>query len=265
MTNYETIKLEIEERGVAKLTLNRPEKHNALSAKMIQELTDIAGDIANNKDIRVVVLTGEGDSFCAGGDINWMEEQLKAARDQRIVESRKLALMLKALNELPKPLIGIINGSAFGGGVGLMCICDFAVAVESAKFGLTETKLGLIPATIGPYVIAKIGEGKARQIFMSSRIFGAEEAFVLGICSKVVSREEVREQEIENEVQSYLKVSTSAVAKAKKFMRSLGQEINDKQIENSIIQLADIWDSDDAQLGISAFLEKRNPPWLIES
>ena len=265
MTQFETIKLEIDNRGVAKLILNRPEKHNALSAQMIQELTNIADEIAHRKEIRVVVLAGEGESFCAGGDINWMKEQLNATRDQRIAESKKLALLLKALNELPKPLIGIIQGSAYGGGVGLMCVCDFTVAVEYAKFGLTETKLGLIPATIGPYVVAKVGEGKARQVFMSSRIFGAKEAFELGICSKVVSGEEELDQEIENEVQSYLKVSASAVANAKTFLRSLGKEINDIQIENSIIQLADIWDSDDAQLGISAFLEERNPPWLIES
>ncbi len=262
MTEFETIKFEIDDRDVAKLILNRPEKHNALSAQMIQELTDIAHVIAKNKEIRVVVLSGEGHTFCAGGDINWMKQQLNATREQRISESKKLALMLKVLNELPKPLIGSINGSAYGGGVGIMCVCDFAVAVESAKFGLTETKLGLIPATIGPYVIAKIGEGKARQIFMSSRIFRSKEAFELGICSKVVSGEEVLEQEIENEVQSYLKVSTSAVAKAKTFVRSLGQEINNEQIENSIIQLADVWDSDDAREGISAFLERRNPPWL---
>ena len=261
MTNYETIKLEIEERGVAKLILNRPEKHNALSAKMIQELTDIADDIANNEVIRVVVLTGEGVTFCAGGDINWMKDQLEATRDQRIVESRRLASMLKALNELPKPLIGMINGSAFGGGVGLMCVCDFAVALESAKFGLTETKLGLIPATIGPYVIARIGEGKARQIFLSSRTFGTDEAFELGICSKVVSINEIQ-QAVEDEVQSYLKVSSSAVKMAKTFVRSLGQKIDAEVIENTVKQLADAWETDDAREGISAFLEKKDPTWL---
>ena len=261
MTKLETIKLEIDNRGVAKLILNRPEKHNALSAKMIQELTDIADDIANNKEIRVVVLAGEGSTFCAGGDINWMKEQLNATRDQRISESKKLALMLKALNELPKPMIGMINGSAFGGGVGIMCVCDFAVTVESAKFGLTETKLGLIPATIGPYVIAKIGEGKTRRIFLSSRIFNADEAFELGICSKIVSNDEIK-QVVEEEVQSYLKVSSNAVTQAKSLARSLGKKIDAEVIENTIIQLADIWDTDDAREGITAFLERRSPPWV---
>ena len=264
MTNFETIRLETDERGVANLILSRPEKHNALSAKMIEELTEVASVISENKEIRVVVLTGNGSTFCAGGDINWMKQQLNATREQRIEESRKLALMFRSLNELPKPLIGIVQGSAFGGGVGLMCVCDSVVAVDTAKFGLTETRLGIIPATIGPYLIGKIGEGKARQIFMSSRIFDAGETFELGICSKVIQSSEVQ-QELENEVQPYLKVSLSAVTRAKLLVRSLGKKIDAEVIENTIIQLADVWETEDARVGISAFLEKQNPPWEMKN
>ena len=261
MTNYETIKLVIDDRGVAKLALARPEKHNALSAQLIQDLTKVAKEITKNGDIRVVVLTGEGPTFCAGGDLNWMKDQFEASREERIEEARKLAMMLKALNELPKPLIAKIQGSAYGGGIGLMCICDSVVVEKNAKFGLTETRLGVIPATIGPYVIAKIGEGKARQIFMSSRIFDSDEALNLGICTKVVS-ESALQQAIEDEVQSYLKVSPNAVAKAKLLARSLGLKIDTNVIENTINQLADVWESEDAQAGITAFFEKRNPPWF---
>ena len=261
MTKYKTIMLEIDDRGVATLTLARPEKHNALSAQTIHELTEVSEEIANNGNIRVVVLTGEGQTFCAGGDLNWMKMQFEASRSERIEEARKLALMLKELNELPKPLIAKVQGSAYGGGVGLMCICDTVVVVDTAKFGLTETRLGVIPATIGPYVIAKIGEGKARQIFMSSRIFDADKALNLGICSKVVS-ENALQQAIEDEVQSYLKVSPNAVAKAKSLARSLGQKIDIDVIENTINQLADVWESEDAHAGITAFFEKRNPPWV---
>ena len=262
MKQFETIKLEIDDRGVATLTLARPEKHNALSAQLIQELTLVAEEIANNGQIRVVLLAGEGSTFCAGGDLNWMKDQFKASREERIEEARKLAFMLKALNELPKPLIGKVEGSAYGGGVGLMCVCDSVVVEKNAKFGLTETRLGVIPATIGPYVIAKIGEGKARQIFMSSRIFDSDEALNLGVCTKVVS-ESALQQAIDDEVQSYLKVSPNAVAKAKSLARSLGLKIDTELIENTINQLADVWESEEARAGITAFFEKKNPPWVL--
>ena len=261
MTKFETIKLEIDDRGVATLTLARPEKHNALSALLIQELTEVSEVIANNGKIRVVVLAGEGSTFCAGGDLNWMKMQFNASRSKRIEEARKLALMLKALNELPKPLIAKVQGSAYGGGVGLLCICDTVVVVDTAKFGLTETRLGVIPATIAPYVIAKIGEGKARRVFMSSRIFKADEAFELGICSNFVAESDVQHA-VEDEIQSYLKVSPNAVAKAKSLTRALGQNIDAKVIENTINQLADVWESEDAQAGISAYFEKKKPPWV---
>ena len=264
MTNFETIRLETDDRGVANLILSRAEKHNALSAQMIEELTDVANSIAENEEIRVIVLTGEGETFCSGGDINWMKQQLNATREQRITESRKLAMMLKSLNELPKPLIGKVQGSAYGGGVGLMCVCDSVVAVDSARFGLTETRLGIIPATIGPYLIGKIGEGKSRRIFMSSRIFDASEALELGICSKVVSNGEIQ-QVVDREVQPYLNVSSTAVKSAKVLVRSLGDKIDKEVIENTIIQLADAWETEDASVGISAFLEKQNPPWDMKN
>ena len=264
MTDFETIKFETDDRGVGTVILNRPERHNALSAQMIEELTDVANRIVESEEIRVVVLAGKGETFCAGGDINWMKAQLNATREQRIAESRKLAMMLKSLNELPKPLIGLIHGSAYGGGVGLMCVCDSVVAVDSARFGLTETRLGIIPATIGPYILAKIGEGKVRRVFYSSRIFRADEARELGICSKVVPRVEIQ-QVVENEVKSYLNVSSNAVKSAKVLVRSLGDKIDKEVIENTIIQLADAWETEDARAGISAFLEKQNPPWEMKN
>ncbi len=148
MPNFTTISLTTDSRGIASLTLNRGEKHNAMSAKMIAELTEAAALINQDQAIRVVVLTGAGKSFCAGGDLNWMREQFDADRATRIAEAKKLAMMLFALNTLEKPLIGKVNGNAFGGGVGMMAVCDMVIAADHAKFGLTETKLGLIPATI---------------------------------------------------------------------------------------------------------------------
>ena len=164
--SYQTIRLSTDTRGVATLTLNRPEKHNSMSARMISELTDAAATLAADRRLRAVVLTGEGESFCAGGALAWMKEQFNADRATRIAEARHLANMLGALNTLPQPVIGKINGQAYGGGMGMMSVCDVAIGADHAKFGFTETRLGLIPATISPYVIARMGEAYARRVFM---------------------------------------------------------------------------------------------------
>ena len=185
--SYDTLEVRIDDRGVAYVTLNLPDQRNALSAAMIAELTHAARALGGSKAVRAVVLSGAGKVFCAGGDLNWMTAQIKADRSTRMAEARKLALMLKALNEMPKPLIGRIHGAAIGGGIGLACVCDSAIADEATRFGLTETRLGLIPATIGPYVIARMGEGKARRVFMSARLFDAAEAHELGIIARRVS------------------------------------------------------------------------------
>jgi methylglutaconyl-CoA hydratase len=134
---------------------------------MIAELTELAGTL---DQVRAVLLSGAGPTFCAGGDLAWMHAQILADRPQRLREARKLAEMLQALNTLPVPLIGRLHGGAFGGGVGLACVCDVVLASPETKFGMTETRLGIIPATIGPYVIARMGEGRARRVFMSGRI-----------------------------------------------------------------------------------------------
>ncbi|NNK65456.1 MAG: enoyl-CoA hydratase, partial [Rhodobacteraceae bacterium] len=151
----ETIRVEVDARGVAVLAMARAEKHNALSAQMLDELTQAAHRLGADDTVRVVVLTGEGKSFCAGGDLGWMRDQIAADAETRRKGARALAGMLEALNSLPKPVIGRVQGNAFGGGVGLACVCDVTIGVETARFGLTETRLGLIPATIGPHVIAR--------------------------------------------------------------------------------------------------------------
>lgn len=259
--SFETIALTTDERGVATLSLNRPEKHNSLSAQMIDELTAAASQITADKTIRVVVLTGTGESFCAGGDLGWMREQFHADRETRMAEARKLAMMLKALNELPKPLIGRVQGQAFGGGVGMMSVCDTVVAVDTAKFGLTEVRLGLIPATISPYVLARMGEGKARRVFMSARIFGSEEAKELDLVSKVVPAAELDEA-IEREIKPYLGAAPAAIAASKALARSLGPVISDDVINDTIRRLADTWETPEAEEGISAFFDKRKPNWV---
>ncbi len=259
---FKTISVETDARGVATLTLNRPEKHNAMSGEMLLELKQAAQDLAEDDTVRVVVLTGAGKSFCAGGDLGWMQAQMEADAETRAKEARVLAEVLMLLNKLPKPLIGAIQGNAFGGGVGMASVCDVAIGVETLKMGLTETKLGLIPATIGPYVIARMGEARARRVFMSARLFDAAEAVDLGLLARIVPAEKLAEA-VEAEVAPYMACAPGAVAAAKKLTRDLGPRLDDATIDHTIQALVDRWEGGEASEGIAAFFEKRKPRWQI--
>ncbi|WP_333816286.1 crotonase/enoyl-CoA hydratase family protein [Tabrizicola sp.] len=257
---WHTLSLRTDPRGVAYLTLNAPDRRNVLSPQMISELTEAAHALGSNPSIRVVVLAGAGPVFCAGGDLDWMAAQIDADRPQRLREARKLAEMLRALNELPKPLVGRLHGGAFGGGIGLACVCDVAVAAPGTRFCFSETRLGIIPATIGPYVLARMGEGRARRVFMSARVFEAGEAETLGLVARVVPDAGL-DAAIEAEVAPYLSCAPLAVAQAKALARALGPRIDDAVIDDSIRRLADAWEGPEAIQGIRAFLDKRPPPW----
>jgi len=191
-----------------------------------------------------------------------MREQVAATRAERVTEATRLANMLRALNELPKPVIAKVHGNAFGGGLGIISICDVAIGVETARFGFTETRLGIIPGTISPYVLARMGEGKARRVFMSSRLFDAREARDLDLLSRVVPAEEL-DATIEREIKSYLSVAPSAVARSKQLARSLGPKIDDNVIAGTIERLADTWETDEAKEGLAAFFDKSSPSWVI--
>lgn len=256
----ETLLVETDARGVTTITLNRPEKHNALSARMIEELTLTAHRLGRDPAVRAVVLTGSGASFCAGGDLGWMKDQMAADGPTRAREATKLAQMLQALNTLPKPLIGRVQGQAMGGGIGMISVCDVAVGVMGARFGLTETRLGLIPATIGPYVIARMGEAMARRVFMSARLFSAEEAVRLGLLAEVVEAEAL-DAAVEREVLPYLSCAPGAVAEAKRLARRLGPPIDDAVIAETIEALVQRWESPEAREGIDAFFARRPAPW----
>lgn len=257
---FATLLLTTDARGVATLTLNRPDKHNVLDATMISELRQVAGQLGVDEAVRVVVLAGAGASFCAGGDLGWMRQQMAADRSQRMEQARELAGMLQALNTLPKPLIGRVHGAAFGGGVGLMSVCDVVVAADTARFGLTETRLGLIPATIGPYVVVRMGEAMARRVFMSGRRFGVDEALTLGLVARAVPEGELADA-VEAEVAPYLATAPGAVARAKALTRRLGPRIDEAVIEATVTALADCWESPEAAEGVAAFFEKRRPVW----
>lgn len=258
---FETLTVDVDARGVATLTLNRAEKHNALSAQMLADLTQVAHDLGVDDGVRVVVLTGAGRSFCAGGDLSWMQEQMAADADTRGREAAKLAHMLQAMNTMPKPLIGALQGNAFGGGVGMASVCDVAIGVDTLKMGFTETRLGIIPATIGPYIIARMGEGRARRVFMSARLFGAAEAVDLGLLARAVPADDLAAA-IEAEVVPYLSCAPGAVASAKALARALGPHIGEDTIAMTIDALKSRWETDEAAEGIDAFFDKRRAAWM---
>lgn len=258
-----TIRIETDARGVAALTLARAEKHNALSPEMLDEISDAIRRLGRDPAVRVVVLAAEGRSFCAGGDLDWMRRQAAADGASRMREATRLATMLQALNTCPKPVIGRVQGNAFGGGVGLISVCDVAVAAEGVKLGLTETRLGLIPATIGPYVVARMGEAKSRRVFMSARLFGAAEAVRLGLLARAVPEGEL-DTAVEAEVAPYLDAAPGAVAEAKALLRRLGPKIDDAVIAETVEALARRWESPESAEGIAAFFEKRPARWMAE-
>ncbi len=257
---FRTITLDTDRRGVARVTLDRPERHNALDATMISELTEVAGRLGSDPAVRVVVLAARGPTFCAGGDLGWMREQMDADGAARGAEARRIAEMLRALDTLPKPLVAEVQGPAYGGGVGLLSVCDVAVGVEGASFAMTETRLGLIPATIGPYVLARIGAAAARRLMLPSRRFDAREALSLGLLVRVVPSEALGEA-VEEEVGLFLARAPGAVAAAKDMIRRVAGGVGPETIDESIAALVSRWESDEARDGIAAFFERRDPPW----
>ncbi|WP_417727563.1 crotonase/enoyl-CoA hydratase family protein [Roseovarius sp.] len=257
---FETISLDRDARGVVTLALDRAEKHNAMSAQMIAELHRAATDLGADETCRAVVLTARGKTFCAGGDLGWMRDQFEADPETRAFEAAKLAHMLQALNTLPKPLIGRVQGNAFGGGVGLMSVCDVAIGADHVLMALTETRLGLIPATIGPYVVARMGEARARRVFMSGRRFDAAEAVDLGLLTRAVP-EGALDAAIEAEIAPYLDCAPGAVGQAKALVHALGPRIDQSTIAMTIDALSTCWAGAEAREGIGAFFDRRKPRW----
>ena len=258
---YRTIILEQDRNGVATLTLNRPEKHHAFNAEMIAELHQAADQLAADDHVHVIVIQSEGPSFCAGGDLSWMKAQFEADRAGKMAEASRLAQMLKAFHDLNKPVICRVQGQAFGGGLGLMAVSDIVIASDEAKFALTETKLGLIPATIGPFVIAKIGGAAARSVFITGSVMSAERARDLGLVSLTVAQDQLNDA-VAREVTTALKAAPGAMARAKQMLREITSPELEDEIAAAIHHLADCWESDETVAGITAFLNKDTPAWV---
>ena len=255
-----TIRRDTDARGVARLTLARASKHNALDTALIAELAEAARALAADPAVRLVVLAAEGPTFCAGGDLGWMRDQMEADGAARAAQARAIAGMLGALDALPMPLLAAVQGPAYGGGVGLLATCDLAVGVEGAAFALSETRLGLIPATIGPYVLARIGAPAARRLMLPGRRFDAAEAQALGLLSRTVAPADL-DAAIEEEIDALLACAPGALRDTKRLIRILSGGIPPEAVEASIQALVARWETGEAQAGVRAFLARRVPPW----
>jgi methylglutaconyl-CoA hydratase len=248
--------------GSAWITLNRPEVHNAFDDRLIVELTAALSNLGADDAVRAVVLTGSGRSFSAGADLNWMRRSSTYGEAENMADARALALLIKTLHELPKPTVARVNGAALGGGAGLVACCDIAVASADAKFGTTEVRLGLIPAVIGPYVVAAIGIRQARRLMLTGERIAAAEAARIGLVHDVVPPERL-DAAVAALLEDLLKGGPGALAAVKRLLRDLtGRPIDVELVDDTARRIAALRTTAEAQEGVAAFLAKRQPVWL---
>lgn len=258
-SDYETILVELSDK-VAKVILNRPDVHNAFNNTLINDLYDAFDKLSHEENIRVIVLTGNGKSFCAGADLNWMKSVINYSYEQNYEESLKLAKLMYLIFTHPKPVIARINGSAIGGGVGLMSVCDILIANEDAKFGLSEVKLGLVPAAISPFVMSRIGDARARELFITGERINAKRAENLNLVNYALPISEV-DKMVEEKINLILNNGPEAVRVVKEMIFKVTQ-IKFPEIQTYTAELiANLRLSAEGQEGMNSFLEKRKPKW----
>jgi len=248
--------------GIGILALNRPEVHNAFNETMIAELTEALVQLGADESVRAIVLTGNGASFCAGADLNWMKKMAGYSRAQNLAGAAALARMLQTLNDVPKPTVARIHGTAYGGGVGLAACCDIAIAAAEATFALSEAKLGLIPATISPYVIEAIGARAARRYFLTAERFEAAEAYRIGLVHDIVPIMQLDDR-INEVLGTLLLVGPNAQRECKTLIRAVAhQPIDAGIIAGTVRHMATVRASPEGKEGVAAFLSKRPAAWV---
>lgn len=253
--------LNLRDGPVARLRMNRPALHNAFDADLIAALTGALTAIAGDKHVRVVVLEAEGASFSAGADLNWMRGMAAAGEAENRDDALALARLMRTLDELPKPTIARVHGAAFGGGVGLVACCDIAIGVADARFGLTESRLGLLPAVISPYVIDAIGVRQARRWFASAEMFDASQALAMGLLHEMVDAAQL-DAAVRRQVELLLKAGPMATAQAKLLVREVASHRDrDRHDASNAALIARLRVSPEGQEGLGAFLDKRKPEW----
>jgi len=258
-----TLKINITHR-VGVVWMTRAEVRNAFNETTIAELTETFRTLGADPEVRMIVLAAEGPAFCAGADLDWMRRMSQYSHDENRADAMKLATMLRTIHECPKPVIARIHGPAFAGGVGLLAACDIAIASLNAEFCLTETKLGLIPATIAPYVMRAIGANQARRYFLTAEKFDSGEAYRIGLVHNIVPLEQL-DATINELLGTLMLTSAEAVTEAKRLVRDLAfRPIDDALVADTAERIAAIRQSADGREGIASFLEKRKPRWVAE-
>jgi len=246
---------------VARVNLNRPTLHNAFNDGLIAELTHAMQGVTNDSAVRVVVLSGAGHSFCAGADLEWMRKRSDYSKEENYAETMAMARMFQSVNRCPKPVIARVHGPAMAGGVGLVAAADIAVAAsEAARFGLTEVKIGLVPAVISPYVVQKCGPAVSRELFLTGERFGAAKARAIGLVNHVVPDEKL-DDAVQERIDALLTGAPGALGVCKELVRLVVGKSPEEVMEQTSRIIADQRVSDEGREGMRAFLEKRNPPW----
>lgn len=247
--------------GVATVTLNRPEVHNAFNEAVMDDMTALVKKAGADGGVRVLVLRGNGTSFCAGGDLNWMRKSANYTYDENVKDAMRLGVLLKELNFLPKPTMALVHGNIFGGGVGLASCCDILIAEEGAKFCLSEVRIGLIPSIIAPYVIGAMGLRMARRYFMTAERFDAQTAYRIGFAHEVAAPGQL-DAVAEKITAALMDGAPRAQGRGKKLMLDIvGHPVDDRIIDITVRQIAEARASDEGKEGLSAFLNKTEPSW----
>jgi methylglutaconyl-CoA hydratase len=258
---FQTIELQHHDR-IATVWLNRPDVRNAFNEIAIAEITQAFRELGFDDGIRAIVLAARGPAFCAGADLNWMKKMAGYTHAENLTDAAQLADMLRTIYQCPKPVVAKVQGDCYAGGMGLVAACDIAIAADAANFCLSEVKLGLIPATISPYVIKAMGENAARRYFLTAERFSAQQAHRIGFVHEVVTADAL-DAAVDGIVKALLAASPHAVKQAKRLVQDMaGMPLTDALAADTVARIADIRVSDEGRDGVQSFLEKRKPGWL---
>lgn len=246
----------------ATLTLIRPELRNTFNDEVIAELTQAFTELGQRDDVRAIVLAAEGPAFCAGADLNWMRRMADYDREQNLADAARLAEMLRVIHHCPKPVVARVQGDVYAGGMGLVACCDIAISIDSAHYCLSETRLGLLPATISPYVLRAMGPRAAQRYCLSAERFDAAEALRIGFVHEVVPADQL-DARVDAVVKALIHASPAAVRACKRLLQEVAQrEIDAALIAQTVEAIADIRSSTEGREGVQSFLQKRQPAWL---
>ncbi|PYS10114.1 MAG: enoyl-CoA hydratase [Acidobacteria bacterium] len=253
------------ERPIASVILDRPDIHNAFNDELVKLVTETFTELGARDDVRVIALGGNGKSFCAGADLNWMKRMVQYTREQNLEDARAVGRMYLTIAKCPKPVIARVHGAALGGGAGLVAASDIAMALESVQFGFTEVKLGIIPAIIGPFVIARVGPGRAREFFITGERFLAPVALNIGLVQHVAAHELALDALIDSKISQILTSAPEAIAAAKELIFGVAARTLESSLEFAADAIARARTSEEGQAGMQAFLERQKPPWIAKT